>query len=92
MKVAHARGVREVNIGDRFTFYSGDSWEVVRLKAVGMYSPSGLGGTPVFACRCLDEHIPVYCEKYVNEDGTVDMCGDSIAGALERGALNGNER
>lgn len=86
MRVAFSRGEQEVNIGDRFTFLTGDRWEVVKLVANGMYSPSGLGGTPVFACKSLDDHMPGYIEKYVEPDGTVEFCGDSIAAALARSA------
>lgn len=81
MKVAHATGEHDANIGDRVTFYDGSTWEVVRLKGGGMYSPSGLGGTPVFACKPIGE-IPAHYKQYLEEDGTVNMCGDSLAGAL----------
>lgn len=83
MKVAHALGEREVNIGDRATFYDGSTWEVVRLTGVGMYSPSGLGGTPTFDCKPIGD-VPEHYLKHAKPDGTVSMCGDSIAGSLAR--------
>jgi hypothetical protein len=88
MKVAHFNGEHEVNIGDRFTFATGDSWEIVRLERGTSYSPAGIGGTPAFACKPLGP-IPGYCSKYVNKDGTVTFCGDSIAGTMALAAEQG---
>lgn len=82
MKVAYSGGEQEVNIGDRFQFASGDPWEIVRHTGEGMYSPSGFGGTPTFACKCLADQIPTQYRQYVEPDGTVEFCGDSIASAM----------
>lgn len=90
MKVHHAQGVHEVEIGDEFDLLMGGRWRVESLVGGGMYSPLGLGGTPVFACRSLDASMPAHARQYVEADGTVHFCGDSIAGALaaaERAAL-----
>jgi len=81
MKVHHHSGAEEVNIGDRFIWGTGDSWEIVRL-AGSMYSPSTIGPSPNFACKCLDENMPGWLQKYIEEDGTVVFCGDSIASAM----------
>lgn len=82
MKVAYSTGTEEINIGDRVQFALGDSWEIVRLDSEGLYSPSGLGGTPCFACKSLGERIPTQYLRYVEPDGTVIFCGDSIASAM----------
>jgi hypothetical protein len=81
MKVSYTGGAEDVNIGDRFKFSAGDSWEIVR-PAGSMYSPSSIGPCPNFACKSLDERIPEWLRKYVEVDGTVVFCGDSIASAL----------
>ena len=91
MKVSHVSGEHEVNIGDRFTWDSGDSWEIVRV-AGEMYSPSSIGPCPNFACRCLDERMPQWLEKYREPDGTVVFCGDSIAGNMARRAAKAQIR
>lgn len=86
MKVAYSGGEHEVNVGDKFAFWGGDRWEVVKHVSNGMYSPSGIGGTPCFACKSLDEHFPQAMLAYKEDDDTVIFCGDSIAAAMARAA------
>jgi hypothetical protein len=48
-----------------------------------MYSPSGFGGTPTLLCKQLAGDTKFY-KQYTAHDGTVEWCGDSVAGALAR--------
>lgn len=85
MLIAHATkdGERrtEVKPGDRFKWWDGSEWEVVQFTGGGMYSPSGLGGTPILKCRPLSG-ITDHFKQYVEADGLVEWCGDSVAGAV----------
>jgi hypothetical protein len=87
MLIAHAtkdgEARTDVNVGDRFKWWDGSEWEIVEFTGQGMYSPSGIGGTPTLKCRPLSE-ISEHFRKYAEPDGTVDWCGDSVAGALSR--------
>lgn len=81
--IAYYGGRHKVRVGDTVTFYGGDQWRIGELTGSSIYSPSGLGGTPCFRCYPITE-IPSALRKYVEPDGSVVMCGDSIAGALAR--------
>jgi len=65
---------------DRMT---GSTWEVVEPAGTRIYSPSGLGGTPNFLCRCV-EWTPEAerWKEQAREDGCIVFCGDSIASML----------
>ena len=87
-EVAYYGGTRKVRVGDRVTFMAGDSWTVGEPSGGSIYSPSGLGGTPCFHCKPVGE-MPDWARKFVEPDGSVVMCGDSIAGALARASREG---
>ncbi len=82
MMVAYSGGEREVKPGDNFKLtLDGSEWQVVKLRrGESMYSPSGLGGTPVFACQHIFGASTAL--KYKEADGLVNFCGDSIAASL----------
>lgn len=84
MKVAFSSGEREVNLGDRFRLMlePEGEWEVVRMPTRTMYGPSGFGGTPIFGCKLVSGDMPPHYKSYVEPDGTIDFCGDSIAAAM----------
>ena len=87
MLIAHATKAGEartaVEPGMRFKWWDGIEWEVVAFKGDRIYSPSGLGGTPIVRCKPLTE-LADHWKKYVEPDGLVDWCGDSVAGAVSR--------
>lgn len=87
MMIAHAtkdgEARTEVKVGDRFKWWDGTEWEVVQFTGGRIYSPSGFGGTPTLRCRPLGE-LNDHFRKYVEADGMVDWCGDSVAGAISR--------
>lgn len=78
--------------------YSGGRWTVIRGTTVRLhgidwligkpdgyfYSPSSIGGAMSFRCIPLGE-VPRMIEQYVENDGTVVFCGDTIAAQLARG-------
>lgn len=76
------RGTVTVQAGDRFSF-DGDTavWEVVCPTGEVTYSPSGIGGCAVLACRLVLGEPRRGMEKYVH-NGMCDFCGDSIATAI----------
>lgn len=79
-EVAYSQGTHKVRVGDTVTFYGGDSWRIG--EPVGRsYSPSGIGGCLDFKCYPLGE-VPRQYEQYVEDDGAVVFCGDSIAASL----------
>lgn len=83
MKIKHWENLeQDVNIGDRFKFEAGDSWEVVAFTGATIYGPAGLMGTPIVRCKSLDKQMPHWLEQYKNEDGTIDFCGDSVAATI----------
>lgn len=81
MKIGSTNGETEVAIGMRVDLKHQGQWEVVRFSKERTYSPAVLGGTPVVVCKPLGD-VPHWIERYLNDDGTCDFCGDSIAGAL----------
>ncbi len=88
MMVLHATGQREVIPGARWRDeVTGSAWEVVEHSGGRIYSPCGFGGTPIFWCRCVDlTPAAARYQQYAREDGCVEFCGDSIAGALAEAA------
>ena len=86
LRICGYLGETEVRPGDRFRFpYDGGDaeWEIVRQTGSGIYSPSGLGGCAVLACKLVTGSMPQHYERYV-EDGLVEFCADSIANAIIR--------
>ena len=84
MLVACSKGEREVLPGMRWRdMMTGSTWEVVELTGDRIYSPSGLGGTPNFWCRCIEWTAPAERWKEgARSDGCIAFCGDSIAAML----------
>lgn len=78
-----SRGSVTAHIGDEFGWFGvGEGrWRIEGFTRERIYSPSGLGGTPIVQCRPLGE-MPAYWAEFVNDDGTVDWCGDSVGAAL----------
>jgi hypothetical protein len=72
-------------IGDRFTTAPHDgsvTWEIASFPGGWNYSPSGIGGTPTVRCRPVAGKLPDWWQQWMNEDGTCDWCGDSVATLL----------
>lgn len=88
MKIAHARGEEDVNIGDRFEWWDGSRWEIVSFVGRTVYSPSGIGGTGIVALKAVDD-APANAKhlKHAEADGTVHWCGDSVAAGLATGRI-----
>jgi hypothetical protein len=84
VELACTSGKVKVEVGDRFRDpSSGIEWEIVGFKG-HTYSPVGIGGTPVVACKPLADILPVWWRQWLEEpDGTVDWCGDSVAAILK---------
>lgn len=84
LEIAHSGSSKHtVSIGDQFDWWDGTRWEVVKFTGGSMYSPSGFGGTPTLLCKQLAGDTKFY-KQYTAHDGTVEWCGDSVAGALAR--------
>lgn len=83
-EVAYSRGTHIVRVGDTVRFFDSE-WRIGEPVSRS-YSPSGIGGCLNFRCYPLGE-VPRYYQQFVEEDGSVIFCGDSIAAALAR---NGN--
>ena len=102
MKVAYWGGEVDIQPGMRVTLqpaYVGkepDVFEVIGPTGSSIYSPSGLGGTPIFRMRLISgqyrernrDHTPHGKDYWIDrglpfED---DFCGDSIASAIAQQA------
>lgn len=83
VKLHCSRGEVTARVGDEFGWFGiGEGrWRIEGFTANRIYSPSGFGGAPIVRCRPLGE-VPPYWAQYVNDDGTVDWCGDSVGAAL----------
>ena len=68
--------------GDRFGWWDGTEWEIVGFTGARIYSPSGLGGTPIVVCKHLSGKLDAIHAKYTDADGLCEWCGDSVASAL----------
>lgn len=90
LEIAHSGAEKQrVAVGDRFTWWDNTEWEILGFTGARIYSPSGLGGTPIVRCRQLSGKPQT---QWLNEDGSVDWCGDSVAGALAKPyPRNGNQ-
>lgn len=76
------QGSIEAEIGDRFGWWDGTEWEIVSLTGERMYSPSGLGGTPIIQCKHLDGKLAGPMLQYTDANGLCEWCGDSVGAAL----------
>lgn len=79
MRLACSRGIVRVATGDCFWAH-GAVWRVELLTSAGIYSPSGLGGTPGIWCRVIHGRPSGLMAKYADAEG-VEWCGDSVAAA-----------
>lgn len=80
--VAYSGGRHPVTIGDTVRLV-GIDWRIGGRDG-NFYSPTGLGGTPCFRLHPLAA-VPPVLAQYVEEDGAVVFCGDTIAAQLARG-------
>lgn len=80
-EVAYSRGYHPVSIGDKVNLH-GIDW-IIGEPQSSTYSPSGLGGTLCFPCKPVGE-VPAMLEQYIEDDGSVVFCGDSIAAQMAR--------
>jgi hypothetical protein len=81
MELKCSSGNVDAQIGDRYTDSSGE-WEIVSFGKGVSYSPSVLGGTPNVVVRPIGHPMPSWYDEYANEDGTIDLCGDSVAAMM----------
>ena len=79
-----SRGSVEAEPGDRFGWWDGTEWEIVGFMGGRIYSPSGLGGTPIVACKHLSGKLGAAQAQSTDENGLCEWCGDSVASALLR--------
>lgn len=85
MKVAYSGGEKEVDVGTRFEDgVHHATWEVAVCLKTRTYGPSGFGGTPLFACRLVKGEMPDNWKKYLDANGLIEFCGDSIAASLHQ--------
>lgn len=68
-------------VGDRYTDRFGE-WEIVGFSDDRTYSPSSLGGTPNVVVKPVGHDMPAGYEQYAHDDGTIDICGDSVAAMM----------
>lgn len=83
VQLTGSRGTIAAKVGDTFhdRTYGGD-WCIERFDTGDrLYSPSGLGGTFIIRCRPISD-MPPYWKKYLEEDGTVLWCADSVASCM----------
>lgn len=77
-----SNGAITAKIGDRFTD-EGLTWEIVAFSNGGLtYSPSRLGGTPCVFCKVIEGEMSEWWKRWLEPDGTVEWCGDSIAAKM----------
>lgn len=80
MELICTSGKVETKIGDRYTDRNGE-WEIVGYRGQS-YSPSSLGDCPNVIVRPIGHDMPSFYQQYANEDGTIDICGDSVAASI----------
>lgn len=66
-------------VGDRFTDKDVE-WEIVAFGTTLSYSPSTIGGTPSVFCKT--NTMPSWFKQYIEDDGTLEWCGDSVAAMM----------
>lgn len=80
--VAYADGEMELQVGQEFTMFGGDKWRIEAFTGQGIYSPSGLGGTPIIRCFYIGgEPISREDMQWVKEN-QIEFCADSVALAV----------
>lgn len=83
MRVTCTQGEANIVRGLQWTDSHGTTWEVVR--PVGTTVGHGANGTPTFACARAAG--PMLYQDLLEPDGTLLMCGDSIAAAVLAGQV-----
>lgn len=80
-----SRGTVTAHVGDEFEEWGreGVRWRIEGFTSERIYSPSGFGGTPAVRCRPL-EQPRAYWQQFIQADGTVEWCGDSVGAELIR--------
>jgi len=80
--VPYSGGKHPVKLGQTVRL-NGINWLIHEPDGY-FYSPSSIGGVMSFRCIPLGK-VPSTIEQYVERDGTVVYCGDTIAAQLARG-------
>lgn len=81
MELQCYNGKVNAEVGDRYTDRHGE-WEIVRFSEEMSYSPSILGGVRNVVVKPVGHEMPSGYQQYENDDGTVDICGDSVAAMI----------
>jgi hypothetical protein len=81
MELVCSTGKVNAEIGDRYTDRWGE-WEIVGFSDDRTYSPSSLGGTPDVVVKPMGHEMPSAYDQYAHDDGTIDICGDSVAAMI----------
>lgn len=81
MELECSTGKVNAKVGDRYTDQTGE-WEIVGFREEMTYSPSIPVGVRNVTVKPIGHPMPSYYQEYANEDGTLDLCGDSIAAQL----------
>ena len=80
-KLACATGEVVAKVGDRFTV-DRTEWEIVAFGLERIYYPDARGGAPNVFCK--PDIVPGALAQYVETDGTLEWCGDSVAAQMLR--------
>lgn len=79
---AYPGGEMELSIGQEFSVFNGDRYTIVSVRGGRIYSPGGIGGTPIVRCRHIGGE-PIHDQyKGYAEEGMIDFCADSVALAI----------
>jgi hypothetical protein len=81
LKLRCTSGEIVAKVGDHFVDHNGE-WEIVSFKDERTYSPSEIGGTPIVVIKPVGQTMPSWFDRYANNDGTINFCGDTVAAAL----------
>lgn len=79
-------GAITAKIGDRFVD-GNEAWEIVVFSEQATYSPDSLGGTPCVFVRMVEGEMSDWWKRWLEPDGTVEWCGDSVAVCMAREAV-----
>lgn len=86
VRLVGSRGTIDARQGDAFADLYGTAgggvWIIAGFTNQRIYSPSGLGGTPIVRCKLVQGEMPAHWGEYVDADGCVEWCGDSVASLL----------
>lgn len=79
-------GAITAKVGDRFKD-DGLTWEIVAFSRGSTYSPDSLGGAPCVFCKVIEGEMSDWWKRWLEPDGTVEWCGDSVAVCMAREAV-----